>query len=411
MRRVIGMDIHRTFAEVVFWEAGRLRPAGRVDMTQAELERFGRTLSKQDEVVVEATGNAMAVVRALEPHVARVIVANSVQVKAIAYAHVKTDKIDAGVLASLRAANFLPEVWLPDADTERLRRQVARRNQVVRHRTRIKNEVHAILYAHLIPPCPHDLFAQLGRQWLGGQMLLPEDERAAIARHLRELDRLGEDLHALDRDIAQAVMDDPAVKRLLTITGVNLIVAAGLVAAIGDVHRFASSEKLVSYVGLNPRVRQSGLGLAQHGRISKQGRSHARALLVEAAWAASKAPGPLRSFFLRVRARRGHQVAAVAVARKLAVLCWHLLTKEADYQWARPALVAKKQRAMELQAGQPARKGNKRGSTYAYNVKELRNREIDIARRAEHAYETFVCGWQRRRPEKRRTGAATEERR
>jgi transposase len=314
------------------------------------------------------------------------------------------------VLASLRAADFLPEVWLPDAETERLRRQVARRNQVVRHRTRIKNEVHAILSAHLIPPCPHDLFAQLGRQWLGRQTL-PDDERAAIERHLRELDRLGEDLHALDRDIAQAVMDDPAVKRLLTITGVNLIVAAGLVAAIGDVHRFASSEKLVSYVGLNPRVRQSGLGLAQHGRISKQGRSHARALLVEAAWAASKAPGPLRSFFLRVRARRGHQVAAVAVARKLAVLCWHLLTKEADYQWARPALVAKKQRAMELQAGQPARKGNKRGSTYAYNVKELRNREIDIARQAEHAYETFVCGWQRRRPEKRRTGAATEERR
>jgi transposase len=410
MERVIGMDIHRTFAEVVFWEAGRLRPAGRVDMTKAGLEGFGRTLSKQDEVVVEATGNAMAVVRALEPHVARVIVANSVQVKAIAHAHVKTDKIDPGVLASLRAANFLPEVWLPDADTERLRRQVARRNQVVRHRTRIKNEVHAILAAHLVPPCPHDLFAQLGRQWLGRQML-PDDERAAIERHLRELDCLGEDLSALDRDVAQAVMDDPAVKRLLTITGVNLIVAAGLVAAIGDVRRFASSEKLVSYVGLNPRVRQSGLGLAQHGRISKQGRSHARALLVEAAWAASKAPGPLRSFFLRVRARRGHQVAAVAVARKLAVLCWHLLTKEVDYQWARPALVAKKRRSMELQAGQPASKGNRPGAAYAYNVKELRNREIEVVRHAEAAYESFVRSWKPRGPTKRRTGAANEERR
>lgn len=210
----------------------------------------------------------------------------------------------------------------------------------------------------------------------------------------------------LDRDIAQAVIHDPVVKRLLTITGVNLIVAAGLVAAIGDVLRFASSEKLVSYVGLNPRVRQSGLGLAQHGRISKQGRSHARAMLVEAAWAAAKAPGPLRSFFLRIRARRGHQVAAVAVARKLAVLCWHLLIKEVDYQWARPALVANKIRAMELQAGQPARKGNKRGSTYVYNVKELRDREIDVARHAEQAYEQFVRGWQRCAPAKRRTGAA-----
>ena len=69
-------------------------------------------------------------------------------------------------------------------------------------------------------------------------------------------------------------------------------------------------------------------------------------MLVDAAWAAAKAPGPLRAFFLRIRARRGHQIAAVAVARKLAVLCWHLLTKSADYQWARPALVANKPRAM-----------------------------------------------------------------
>src|SRR3954468_3779821 len=87
MRRVIGMDIHRTFAEVVFWEDGRLRPAGRVDMTRSGLEGFGRTLTKADEVVVEATGNAMAVVRAvvrvLGPYVARVIVANPLQVKAI----------------------------------------------------------------------------------------------------------------------------------------------------------------------------------------------------------------------------------------------------------------------------------------------------------------------------------------
>src|SRR3954463_3145190 len=105
MKHVVGMDIHRTFAEVVFWEAGRLRSGGRVDMTRSGLEGFGRSLSKEDEVVVEATGNAMAVVRVLSPYVARVIVANPLQVKAIAHAHVKTDKIDAGVLAQLRAAH------------------------------------------------------------------------------------------------------------------------------------------------------------------------------------------------------------------------------------------------------------------------------------------------------------------
>jgi transposase len=188
---------------------------------------------------------------------------------------------------------------------------------------------------------------------------------------------------ALDKEIAQTAIGEPAVKRLLTITGVNLIAAAGLVAAIGDVRRFPDPQSLVSYVGLNPRVRQSGLGLAQHGRISKRRRSHARAMLVEAAWAAAKAPGPFRAFFLRIRALRGHQIAAVAVARKLAVLCWHLLTKGADYQRARPTLVANKLRAMELRAGQPARKGNKRGAAYAYNLKELRDRENELARHAE----------------------------
>jgi transposase len=105
------------------------------------------------------------------------------------------------------------------------------------------------------------------------------------------------------------------VKRLITIAGVNLTVAAGIMAAIGDINRFDSPGKLVSSFGLNPGVRQSGLGAAHHGRISKVGRSHARAMLVEAAWAVAKAPGPLHAFFVRIRARRGHPIAAVALAR------------------------------------------------------------------------------------------------
>jgi hypothetical protein len=264
---------------------------------------------------------------------------------------------------------------------------------VVRHRTRLKNETHSILHAHLVPRCPHaDLFNGPGRAWLDRQVL-PDDERLCIERHLREFDRLGEDLAVLDRAIGEATVNSPMMRRLLTITGINVTVAAGLAAAIGDVRRFSSPQKLVSYFGLNPRVRQSGLGLAQHGRISKVGRSHARAMLVEAAWAAAKTPGPLHAFFVRVRARRGYQIAAVATARKLAVLCWHLLTKEADYFWARPALVASKVRGLELQAGLPQKKGNRRGPAYAFNVKALRDQEMEIARRAETAYEQFVAHW------------------
>jgi transposase len=123
-------------------------------------------------------------------------------------------------------------------------------------------------------------------------------------------------------------LQDDRVRRLMTLSGVHVTVAMGLLAAIGDITRFASSEKLVSYFGLNPSVRQSGNGLAHHGRISKQGRSHARAMLVEAAWAAARVPGPLRAFFVRIQTRRGKAVAAVATARKLAVLVWHLLTKK-----------------------------------------------------------------------------------
>src|SRR5579883_2121602 len=402
MRRVIGIDIHRTFGEVVIWQDGRLKRAGRVEMTRTALEGFGKGLNRTDEVVIEATGNSMAVSRVLSPFVAKVVIANPLQVKAIAHAHVKTDKIDAGTLASLYAAGYLPEIWTPDAGTERMRRLAARRYQVVRHRTRIKNEVHAILHAHLIARCPHaDLFNGAGRAWLARQPL-PADEREAIERHVRELDRLGEDLEMLDKEIAASSLDDASIARLITITGVNLTVAAGIVAAIGDIGRFSSPQKLVSYFGLNPRVRQSGLGAAHHGRISKIGRSHARAMLVEAAWAAAKAPGPLHAFFVRIRARRGHQIAAVAVARKLTVLCWHLLTKGEDYLWARPALVANKTRAMQLQAGHPQQKGSRRGPADAYNIKALRDREMLIAAQAEQSYERFVSQWKPRRP---KTGA------
>ena len=100
---------------------------------------------------------------------------------------------------------------------------------------------------------------------------MPKDEVAAIGRHLREFDRLGEDLDVLKYEVARAMADDPGVKRPLTITGVNPTVAAGLATAIGDVRRFARPEQLVSYFGMNPRVRASGLGLAQHGTVSKRG--------------------------------------------------------------------------------------------------------------------------------------------
>jgi transposase len=410
--RIIGLDIHRAFAEAVAWQEGKLKRIGRIDMHRDRLTAFAATLSSTDVVVVEATGNAAAVAAVIQPHVKRVVIANPMQVRVIAHAKIKTDTIDAGVLAQLYASGFLPEVWIADEATQALRRQVTRRNQVVRQRSRLKNIIQSILHAHLIPACPAaDLCGPKGRAWLSEQVL-PDDERYAIERHLREFDRLAEDLRVIERDLARSALADESVARLMTIPGIDMVVALALVAAIGDVQRFEASQKLVSYLGLNPSVRQSGPGPAHHGRITKQGRGHARGMLVEAAWAAARAPGPLRAFFLRVSSRRGQHVAAVATARKLAVLIWHLLYKGESYLWARPALHAKKMRELELKAGYPTVRGQK-GAAHAYNLKSHRDQERRWVEQAEAAYTRFVAGWSPRGPRsgKVRTGALKEERR
>jgi hypothetical protein len=183
----------------------------------------------------------------------------------------------------------------------------------------------------------------------------------------------------------------------MTIPGVDATVALSIVAAVGDFHRFPRPEQLVSYLGLNPRVRRSGGAPASHGRITKQGRAHARGMLVEAAWVAVKTPGPLRAFYDRIRSRRGMQIAVVATARKLAVLCWHLIIKQEDYAFARPSLTDQKLRALELRAEMPSRRGQK-GKAAAYSLKEVRRRERDLAEQAEQAYRQLVADWQAKTP-------------
>ena len=148
-------------------------------------------------------------------------------------------------------------------------------------------------------------------------------------------------------------MADPAVRHLLTIPGMGLTTAAALRAVTGDIGRFPRPAKLASYLGLDPRVRQSG----QHsftGHISRAGQTHARSLLIEAAHSSVRTPGPLRAFYLRVKARRGANVAVVAVARKLAVLAWHLLSHDTDYRFSPPSRTAEKLRALARGAGGPS---------------------------------------------------------
>jgi transposase len=188
---------------------------------------------------------------------------------------------------------------------------------------------------------------------------------------------------------------------------VNVICAASFLAAIGDVRRFRSARRLVAYLGLDPRVRQSGTEPARSGRISKRGSASARWALVEAASSVVRQPGPLRAFYERIRARRGHGKAVVAAARKLAVLFWCLLARGEDYAHQQPSLTAKKLRLLEIRAGVPPLKGERTG-TWATHER-MRQAERELAQQAEASYTRMVSDWQAARPQKATQAAPAKE--
>src|SRR5215217_999049 len=182
------MDVHRSFAQIAVVEDGLCRDEGRIGVRPEDLRAWAATLHPDDEIALEATTNSDAIATLLRPLVRRVVVSNPRKTRAIAEAKVKTDKVDARILAQLLAADFLPETWVADERTRRLRRLVVRRGQLVRQRTRLKNQVHGILARNLVETCPHaDLYSGVGRCRLARQRV-PDDERRSIDALLRQLD-------------------------------------------------------------------------------------------------------------------------------------------------------------------------------------------------------------------------------
>jgi transposase len=401
--RGFGLDVHRDFCEVAIAEGGRVRAAGRVAARVEALEVFAQSLVAGDVVALEATSGSDRIVSILQRHGVRVVVANTRKLRSITDAKAKTDRLDARALARLLVSGLLDEVWTPDDRTRTLRRLTNRRERVVRARTRAKNETHGVLSRNLCerPPVT-DAFGKAGRAWLAA-LELPVDERLTLEGCLRQIDFLGGEIAALDREIARLALDWPEVLRLMSVPGVNVQTAAAFMASVGDIGRFSSPRKLVSYLGLDPRVRQSGNTPARHGRISKAGASEARHMLGEAAWRVILTAGPLRAFFERVRARRGPQVAATATARKLVVLFWHLLTRQEDYAFARPAMTRNKIRKLELLAGAPPQKG--RHGIAGGKSKAVFDAERELSRQAEVAYRRLVNDWKATRPAKVGAGA------
>ena len=397
--RFIGLDVHRDWCDVAIYEDGSVRSVGRIGTAPDQLQLFAQSLGPDDRVGLETTGNALSIARIIEPHVAGVLVADTRNVRAMTHAKVKNDRVDARMIAKLLAAGMLPGVWICDEQTRVLRRQIARRTQLVRGRTRARNQIHATLIRNLGGRGPaRDILAKKGREWLQS-LELPADERATILSCMREADFLARELAQVDREIARYAVGCPEIRRLMTIPGVDVTTAATLMATIGRIDRFASPRHLVGYLGLDPRSRQSGLGAVQHGHISKQGSATARHVLCEAAHATMRSPGPLRAFGQRVRARRNNKIATVAVARKLACLTWQLLTKREDYIYERPALTHRKLRKLELAAGAPKR-FNPRGSRgpATPDIQAQWKREREDAQRVEENYRALVDDRQPHRP-------------
>jgi transposase len=385
--RAIGLDVHLEFCEVAIAEDGEVRSAGRIETTPEQIELFARSLGADDRVALEVTGNAWELKRLIEPHVGEVIVVSPTDT-GIRGARAKTDRLDARTLAKLLASGELEAVWMPDRETQVMRRRLQRRSQLIWGRSKAKNQIHAVLMRQLIGRAPFsDLFGKRGRQWLR-ELELAVEERESVDSALRQVEFLDSEIEAVEQLIASEALDSAEIRRLMSVPGVNVICAATFLAAIGAIPRFETPRKLVGYLGLDPKVRQSGTSPATHGRISKQGSGAVRHALVEASWSVVRQPGPIRAFYQRVRARRGHQVAITAAARKLACLFWCLLTREEDYAFAQPSLTQKKLRLLEIRAGAKALKGTPTG-TWATRQK-MRDAERELANQAEAAYRRSV---------------------
>jgi transposase len=394
--RYFGLDLHKQFTQIIAVDTrGRVVAQGRLHTTPEALRQFAQTLSPRDAICVEATTNAVAVHQLLAQHAGLAVISNPLQTKAIASAKIKTDKVDALVLAQLLRTDYLPTVWVPPAPTMQLRAQTSYRSALVRQRTQVKNRIHSLLHRQLIPlPEISDLFGQAGRTFLE-QVPLPTAERLQLQQELALLDVLAAQIQAAEVQIAKSVAATAELRLLLSLPGFQLACAVGLLAAIGDITRFAAPDKLVSYVGLDPLARSSADHPFGSTRISKRGRSHARWLLIEAATAAVRVPGPLKAFYLRLKAKKGHNKAIVATARKLAVIAWHMLTTGEPYRWAPPIQTREKIRRVEILAGAPKQRSGKtkgvpsKGGRQTY--RELRRAGHDMAKLAQAQYEQLVA--------------------
>jgi len=339
-KRYVGLDVHKDVVEYCILDAaGKKIDGGRILCEQSVLQRFATaTLSSKDHVALEATTNTWSVVDILEPHVAKIVVGNPMQTKAIAQAKVKTDKIDAMILAQLLRCDFLPTVWIPDAKTRVLRRLSSFRKSLVQDTTAAKNRIKGILNHLLIKHAV--VWSKDGLDELK-KLEIPSHERTIMDCEIAVLEHLRAQIEKVEMEIKKLAYEEDNVRLLMTLPGVDYNTATAVVAAFGDISRFKDADRAAAYLGLVPSTKKSA-NSCWHGSITKAGASLARSSLCEAAQHLSRNEGPLGVFVRRLLQKKTWNKAIVAGARKLATIAYHMLKNKEPYRYAAVARTREK---------------------------------------------------------------------
>jgi transposase len=385
IQRFFAIDLAKRESQLCVIDArGELLEERRFATTPARLEEIAATLTRHDTICFEMTTNSFAIARLFkQASPAKVIVSNPMKTKLIASARIKTDKIDARVLAELARVGFLPDVWLPDEDTESLRRLISRRTNLVRRRTAIKNDVHSILHRNLVEYERPTVFSSETSFRSLDISRLPALEKLLVDDYRDEIREINGRIELCERTIAAFVCADAhllhRIDLLMTIDGISIVSAAGIVSAIGDVKRFSSPKKLASYFGLTPSTYQSGdLTRASHGRITKQGRAEARWFLSESAEALIRSQSPLAALYARVAKKKNHNIAKIAVARKMSELIWHILTRDTPYLYQKHRLTQEKQAKLRFLAKLSGVKTTSASPTVRSNDTAIKGLKLNI---------------------------------
>ncbi len=350
-RLFIGMDLHVRNSYLSVSDAGgRTVKRGRVGNTLGEIAEFlGPLESRPMRVVLESTTNTRAICQMLGQYAKQSGATLSAQaldarkLRVIAESVSKCDKLDAAVLSELARSNLkLPACYLPDDEVFALREHLRARADLVRMRTMLKNRLHAVLHRRgVLAPAKMDLFTKQGRQWLK-ELTLDEAGRQILDRQMAvidELERVIDQSTASLRTLARSQRWCKREALLRTMPGIGLITAMTILAELGDVERFKSRAAVSNYAGLVPVVRDSN---AKHfgGGITHRGPAALRGALAEAAWASVGRVPQYAAIFGRVSARRGKQVAIVAVARRMLEDAWTMLKTDKVFRLAPAAAAA-----------------------------------------------------------------------